>query len=80
MGEKFWEKKWEKIPKNYSKAILNGLKTQKRTDLSQPFWFRSQSAVNQTNYPSTFVSVGTPSAAATVTHITACTFPLLAMV
>jgi len=40
MGENFWEKKWEKIPKNYSKAILNGLKTQKRTDLSQPFWFR----------------------------------------
>jgi len=27
MGENFWEKKWEKIPKISSKAILNRLKT-----------------------------------------------------
>ena len=34
----------------------------------------------KSNYPSTLVRVGTPSAAATVTHITAGTFPLLAIV
>ena len=59
---------------------IHSIGNKEGADLSQPHWFRSQSAINQTNYPSTFVSVGTPSAAATVTHITAGTLPLLDMV
>ena len=34
------------IPKNSTKTIINYHKTAKRTDPSQPFWFRKQSAVN----------------------------------
>ena len=30
VGENFWEKKWEKIPKDSSKEILNRLKNIKK--------------------------------------------------
>ena len=77
--ERCWEK-CGKIQYSSSKEILNRLIDTKKTGLSQTQWFRKKTAVNQTNYPSTFVRVGTPSAAATTTHITDGTFPLLAMV